>query len=173
MRKIFSLAFLSFALAAPSYAQQRVFDWTRANDESVQLDPADYHTGRVYHPAPEGGNIHVDIEARQPVTIAMVWSDEWNNALQHPELMRQLEFRCLREHVVSTTYECHLPSDRPMVLVIHDDRTPNRAIVSGIGAVWGHNVRQFVSRPTTCTFSITVGTARRIAFSRSSSGFVW
>jgi len=145
MRKIFSLAFLSFVLAAPSYAQQRVFDWTRANDESVQLDPADYHTGRVYHPAPEGGNIHVDIEAQQPLTIAMVWSDEWNNALQHPELMRQLEFRCLREHVVSTTYECHLPSDRPMVLVIHDERTPNRAIVSGIGAVWGHNVRQFVS----------------------------
>ena len=98
MRKIFRLALLSFVLAAPSYAQQRVFDWTRANDESVQLDPADYHTGRVYHPAPEGGNIHVDIEARQPLTIAMVWSDEWNNALQHPELMRQLEFRCLREH---------------------------------------------------------------------------
>jgi hypothetical protein len=145
MRKIFSLTLLGFALAASSYAQQRVFDWTRANDESVQLDPADYHTGRVYHPAPEGGNIHVDIEGRQPVTIAMVWSDEWNNALQHPELMRQLEFRCLREHVVSTTYECHLPSDRPMVLVIHDERTPNRAIVSGIGAVWGHNVKQFVS----------------------------
>src|SRR4029077_14844004 len=34
----------------------------------------------------------------KPLTIAMVWSDEWNNALQHPELMRQLEFRCLREH---------------------------------------------------------------------------
>src|SRR3981189_915420 len=127
MRKIFSLALLSFALAVPSYAQQRVFDWTRANDESVQLDPADYHPGRVHHPAPEGGNIHVDIEARQPITITMVWSDEWNNALQHPELMRQLEFRCLREHVVSTTYECHLPSDRPMVLVIHDERTPNPA----------------------------------------------
>jgi hypothetical protein len=88
MRKIFSLAILSFVLAAPSYAQQRVFDWTRANDESVQLDPAAYHTGRVYHPVPEGGNIRVDIEARQPLTIAMVWSDKWNSALQYPELMR-------------------------------------------------------------------------------------
>src|SRR5258708_21167470 len=116
MMKIFSLALLSFALAASSFAQQRVFDWTRANDESVQLDPADYHTGRVYHPAPEGGNIHVDIEARQPVTIAVSWRDEWNNALQHPQLMRQLEFRSLREHVVTTTYEYILPSDRPSVL---------------------------------------------------------
>ena len=145
MRKIPVLAFLVLMLAASSWGQQRVFDWTRANDESVQLDPADYHTGRVYRPAPEGGNMHVDIEARQPITIAMVWSDEWNNALQHSELMRQLDFRCLREHVLSTTYECHLPSDRPMVLVIHDERTPNRAILSGAGAIWGHNARQFIS----------------------------
>jgi hypothetical protein len=55
-----------------------------------QLDPADYHTGRVYHPAPEGGNNYVDIEARQPVTIAMVWSDEWNNAAQRSELMNSV-----------------------------------------------------------------------------------
>jgi hypothetical protein len=92
MRKIFSLALLSFVLAAPSYARQRIFDWTRANDESVQLDPADYHTDRCVSLRARGRNIHVDIEARQPLTIAMVWSDEWNNALQHSELMRQLEF---------------------------------------------------------------------------------
>ena len=144
MRKIFSLALLSFVLAAPAYARQRIFDWTRANDESVQLDPTDYHTGRVYHPRARGRNIHVDIEAQQPLTVAMVWSDEWNNALQHPELMRQLEFRCLREHVVSYLQMPSSvgPADVP---VIHDERTPNRAIVSGIGAVWGHNVGQCVS----------------------------
>jgi hypothetical protein len=38
-----------------------------------------------------------------------------------------------------------------MVLVIHDERTPNRAIVSGIGAVWGHHFGNSF-RPTTYTF---------------------
>ena len=61
------------------------------------------------------------------------------------------EFRCVREHLVCTAYECHLPSDRPMVLVLHDERTPNRAIVSGIGAVWGHHFGNSF-RPTTYTF---------------------
>jgi hypothetical protein len=79
----------------------------------------------------------------------MVWSDEWNNALQHPELMRQLEFRCLREHVVSYL---QMPSSvgPAIVLVIHDERTPNRAIVSGIGAV-GVTTLGNSFRPTSCT----------------------
>jgi len=29
-------------------AQQKTFDWVRASDETAQLDPADYHTGRIY-----------------------------------------------------------------------------------------------------------------------------
>lgn len=149
MRNTFIKALLLCAVAAPSFGQDRVFNWVRANDETVQMDPADYHTGRVYRPAPGGGNIHVDISARrEPVTIAMTWADEWNNALQHPEAFANLTFRCVQEHVVNTTYECHLPSDRPMVLTIRDERTPNRAVLSGIGAIiaqGGRGARQFVS----------------------------
>src|ERR1700731_85055 len=86
MRNTFIKALLLCAVATPSFGQDRVFNWVPANDETVQMDPADYHTGRVYRPAPGGGNIHVDISARrEPVTIAMTWADEWNNALQHPE----------------------------------------------------------------------------------------
>jgi NAD(P)-dependent dehydrogenase (short-subunit alcohol dehydrogenase family) len=60
-----------------SHAQDRVFDWTRANDESLQMDPADYHTGRVYRPAPDGGNIHVDIEAKAGVNaLTRTWARE-------------------------------------------------------------------------------------------------
>lgn len=135
---------LMCALAGPAMAQ-RTFDWVHASDETVQLDPADYHTGRVYHPGPNGGNIHVDIEAKQPVTILMAWADEWNAAVQHPQTIANLEFRCVREHVMSTTYECHLPSDRPMVLIVHDERTPDRAVVTGIEAVIRGSARQFVS----------------------------
>jgi hypothetical protein len=146
MKKPLILALIVSALAVASPAQDRVFDWTPANNEAVQMDPADFHTGRVYHPAPGGGNIHVNIQAKQPVTIAMTWADEWNNALRHPELFPNLTFRCMQEHVVSTTYECHLPSDRPMVLTLRDERMPNRrAILTGIGAVLGHGAREFVS----------------------------
>ena len=49
------------AFAGPSFGQQRVFNWMPANDESVRLDPAYYHTARTYRPGPGGGNNHVDI----------------------------------------------------------------------------------------------------------------
>jgi hypothetical protein len=128
------------ATIASAWAQQvppRTFDWVRASVESVQLDPADYHTARVYRPGPDGGNMHVIIEAKQPVTLAMTGAEEWTAAQAHPETWGNLEYRCLREHVTSTTYECHLLPSRPMVLVIHDERTPERAIVQGIGAILG------------------------------------
>lgn len=124
----------------------RTFDWVRASDEIVQLDPSDFHAGRVYHPAAGGGNMHVLIHAKRPVTLAMTWAHEWNEAQSHPETFGNLEYRCMREHVLDTTYECHLPSDRPMVLVIHDERTPDRAILQGIGVLVGRvGARQLVS----------------------------
>ena len=139
MRTPFLLALVVCAIIASAWTQQlpsKTYDWVRASDENVQLDPADYHTGRVYHPSADGGNVHVIIQAQQPVTVAMVAIEEWNAALQHPETLRNVDYRCVREHVTSTTYECHLPSSRPMALVLHDERTPDRGIVSGIGAIF-------------------------------------
>jgi hypothetical protein len=124
--------------AATVWAQpQRTFDWVRASDEIVQLDPMDFHAGRVYRPGPDGGNMHVIIHSKQPITVMMAWAREWNDAQLHPETLGSLEYRCVREHVVDTTYECHLPPSRAMVLVLHDERTPDRAIVQGIGAIIG------------------------------------
>jgi hypothetical protein len=125
----------------------RTFDWVRASVESVQLDPADYHTARVYRPGPDGGNMHVVIEAKQPVTLAMTGAEEWTAAQGHPEKWGNLEYRCLREHVTSTTYECHLPPSQAMVLVIHDERTPERAIVQGIGAILGKGGARMLVSP--------------------------
>jgi hypothetical protein len=113
----------------------RTFDWVRASDEIVQLDPTDFHTGRVYHAGPDGGNMHVIIHARQPVTLAMAWAHAWNDALVHPEMLGSIEYRCIREHVTDTTYECRLPPSSAMVLVLHDERTRDRALVQGIGAI--------------------------------------
>jgi len=115
--------------------QGKVFDWLPANDESVRMDPANYHTGRTYHPGAQGGSIHVDIEAQRPVTIALTSADDWNAALQRPELISSLSYLCLREHVVKATYICDLPA-QPMTLIIRDERNnPDRAVFAGLGAV--------------------------------------
>src|SRR5713226_2282835 len=130
------LAFLALgASAQASFAQQKVFHWLPANDESVRLDPANYHTGRTYHPGPNGGNIHVDIKAQRPVTIFLTRAEEWNEALQHPEAITRLGQLCLREHVMETTYLCDLPP-APMTIVIRDERNSlDPVIFAGLGAV--------------------------------------
>ncbi len=145
MKKVCMLGFVLLVLGRLSLAQDKVFDWVRASDEVSQLDPADYHAGRVYHPSADGGSMHVDIQARQPVTIAMAFASDWDAWQQHPESQAAPEFRCTREHVTSTTYECHMPPNRPMVLLIRDERTSDRAVLTGIGAVLGRGARQFIS----------------------------
>jgi hypothetical protein len=138
------LGALLLSCAALAAAQDKVFDWVRASDESAVLDPMDYHAGRVYHPATGGGNMHVDIHSKLPVTLALAPNDQWTAMLQHPEAGPQhLDFLCMREHVVNTTYECHLPDDRPMVLLIRDERRPDHALVQGVGVVLGR--RRFFS----------------------------
>ena len=93
MKKLFWLGTILLAVAATSAAQDKVFQWVKASDEVVQLDPMDYHTGRVYHAAPDGGNIHVDIQSKLPVTIAMA------PPTRRPEMSPPGDFRCMREHV--------------------------------------------------------------------------
>jgi hypothetical protein len=123
------------AFSAPTFGQQRVFNWLPGNDESVRLDPANYHAGLTYHPAGNGGNIQVDIKAELPVTIFLARTGEWNAALQHPEGLGNLAQLCQREHVLETRYTCFVPPEA-MTLVIRDERySPDRAVFAGLGAV--------------------------------------
>lgn len=137
MRIRFAFGVLGILCAVASAQPERVFDWVRASDEIVQLDPMDFHAGRVYRPGPDGGNMHVILHSKQPITVMMTPAHEWNEAQLHPATIPNLEYRCVREHVVDTTYECHLPPSRPMVLVLHDERNGGRAIIQGIGAIVG------------------------------------
>ena len=136
-------AFATFASAQNN--DNRVFDWTPANSETIPMEPASLHAGRIYHPAAGGGNLHVSIESRYPVTVAMAWADEWNTAMQHPNAPVNLSFICIQEHVTSTTYECHLPSERPMIITFRDERGPQKPVVSAIGVILGPGARQFIS----------------------------
>jgi hypothetical protein len=130
------LAFFSLALSAsPCLGQQRIFDWRPGNDESVRLDPANYHAGLTYHTLGNGGNIQVDIKSEQPVTIFLTNAEEWNAALKNPEALANLRQLCPREHLVETRFTCFVPPE-PMTLVIHDERNSlDPAVFAGLGAV--------------------------------------
>lgn len=145
MRKISLLAPLLACALSASAQDNRVFDWTPANTETIPMEPASLHGGRVYHPAAGGGNMHVGIDSRFPVTVAMTWADAFNTAMQHPEAPLNLDFLCVTEHVTSTVYECHLPSERPMIITFRDERKPEKPVVSAIGVILGPGVRQFMS----------------------------
>lgn len=145
MKKLFWLGMIMLTFAAVAAAQDKVFDWIHASDEMAQLDPMQYHAGRVYRPAEGGGNMHIDIQAKMPVTVTMVPNEQWQAAVAHPGVSPQLEFLCMREHVVNTTYECHLPSDRPMVLLVRDERIADRPTMQSIVAVLGVGPRRFIS----------------------------
>src|SRR6266849_1489787 len=117
------------------FGQQRVFNWLPGNNESVRLDPANYHAGQTYHAGGDGGNMQVDIKSELPVTIFLARSEEWSGAVQHPEGLSNLQQLCTREHVVETRYSCFVPPVS-MTLVIRDERnSPDQAIFAGLGAV--------------------------------------
>lgn len=135
--KLALLGLATIALAYPILAaqQQKVFDWQPANDETVRLDPAYYHSGRTYHPGPNGGNMHIEIKAEKPVTVFMTDAGSWSAALQHPDTIYALQRVCQQEHVMQATYVCSLPPS-PMTLVIQDERgSPEGAVFAGLGVV--------------------------------------
>lgn len=145
MRNLSLFAALLLSAAISPAQDNRVFDWTPANTETIPMEPASWHAGRVYHPAAGGGNNHVGIESRYPVTVAMVPADEWNNAMQHPDAPMNFSFLCVKEHVTSIIFECHLPNERPLIITFRDERKPEKPVVSTIGAILGPGVRQFMS----------------------------
>lgn len=147
MRKVRTAAALLICgfTALASAQDNRVFNWTPANSETIPMEPAGVRAGRVYHPAAGGGNMHVVVESRYPVTVAMVWADEWNNAIQNPGAPPNFHFLCVKEHVTTSVYACHLPSERPMIITFRDERRPEKPVVSTIGAILGPGARPFIS----------------------------
>jgi hypothetical protein len=137
-----TLLFCVFAIAANSYAQNGVV-WVAANSETILLEPASLHAGRMYYPAVGGGGMHVQVDSRYPVTVAMALADEWNAAMQHPGAPANFGFLCVKEHVSNAIYECHLPSERPMIITFRDERRPERPVLSNIGAMLGPGARPF------------------------------
>jgi len=138
---------LSLCAARRSAAQESTFDWQATNDETARLDPTDYHTGRVFKFGDQAGNVHVDIDAQEQVTVEMAPSEEWSEAMRHPELLPRVSFRCVREHITKATYVCDVAAGRPMTLVLRDERNSERTAVTGFGETSTDHgtVREFLS----------------------------
>jgi hypothetical protein len=137
---------LGCAVASSVAAQGTTNQWIPANVEIAQLDPAEYHPARIYRPGDDGGGMHIDIDARRPVTVGMVAEVEWDAATQRGAT-DDMHYMCLQEHVTRMTYVCQLPPDRPMRLVLRDERPLEHAAAVNLGNIFlGHNtMRAFVS----------------------------
>jgi hypothetical protein len=133
---LFSL-FAVCALVTASFGQQnpqKAYNWVPGTDEVVRLDPGYYHDGPTYQPGWAGKKIQVEVDAEQPVTLAVVSTQDWNNAGQHRENLGTLKYMCVQEHVVSATYTCDIPPNEPKVLLVRDERN-DRGAFAGIGEV--------------------------------------
>ena len=143
---------LSSGAAGNLAAQESTFDWQAASDETARLDPADYYTGRAFKFGDQAGNVHVDIEAQDRVTAEMAPSEEWSEAMRHPELLARVNFRCIREHVTKVTYVCDVAPGRPMTLVFRDERDADRTAITGFGQSSSNHgtLRQFLACNPRC-----------------------
>jgi hypothetical protein len=109
----------------PDPPQPKLFDWVPAESETIRLDPANYYTSRTYQPGPQGGNMQADIEARFPITVAMVDPTAWTDATQRPNIARNIDnisYACVQQHLIKTTYTCHMGGFWPQALIIRDER---------------------------------------------------
>jgi hypothetical protein len=61
----------------------------------------------------------------------MAPSEQWSEAMRHPELLPRVSFRCILEHVTKITYVCNVAPGRPMTLVFRDERNADRTAVTG------------------------------------------
>lgn len=138
---------MGFGATSARGAQESTFDWVAAKDESVRLDPSDYHAGRIFNSGDAAGNVHVDIEAQEPVTVEMAPAGQWSEAMRHPELLPRVTFRCVREHVTKSTYVCDVPTARPMVLILRDERSSDGSAVTSFGTPLNDHgtLRDFIS----------------------------
>ena len=122
---------LACAVTTPLFGQQKTYNWVPGSDETVSLDPGYYHGGPTVQPNLKNLAVHADIYAERPVRIAMVSAQEWSEAAQHPEALRNLNYVCVQEHVVKAAYVCTPPAGVPMAVVVRDEREWQRGSYFG------------------------------------------
>lgn len=129
-------------LAAKSVGQQspqKSYNWVQGNNEAVRLDPGYYYTGITYQADWAGKKVQVDIDAERPLTLAMVLAQDWNAAGQNPEMLRDLKYTCVQEHIMKATYACDVAPNESRILLVRDERSERGAFAGKGEAIGNHD----------------------------------
>src|SRR5256885_13235428 len=114
-------------LSAVAAGQQKRFDWVPAQSRSYQLEPEKWQAAVNYGITPL--HLKIAVRANNPVTLAVVRSEDWNNAQQHKEAMAKLPLLCPTQGLTHSTYTCDLENlDGERILIVRDEHRPTAVL---------------------------------------------
>lgn len=113
---------------------QPVMGWRKVLDDTFVMDAGGVRVGYLVPQTNVPFKPKIEISARAPVAIAYIPESYREQMLRDPKNVLQLNiFRCLHQHVLSTTLQCPLDtSTEGYNLVIVDERTAADAVGAGI-----------------------------------------
>jgi hypothetical protein len=136
----------------PDPPRPKLFDWVPKSSQADRLDPGEFFEGETWDFPQKEVTYHLDVEARKPVTIAVVEAQEWNDAVAQNagKTPSNINYICIQQHVTRITFTCTIPVVwRPTFMVVRDERDPlpsdqyTRAASGG-----GQNTAAKVGQPT-------------------------
>jgi hypothetical protein len=111
----------------PDPPRPKLFDWVPGDTVVDRLDPGEFFHGSRIDFASTNVVYHFDLEARWPVTIAVVPIRDWDDAIaQHfGKNLGNLDYVCIQRHVVKATFNCKIDyAQTPLFMVVLDERVP-------------------------------------------------
>lgn len=119
-----------------AYPQQKQYGWVPEAVDALRLAPGAYSGVAIFNPHGwEAIRIRMDISSHDPVMIGVVPLEDWNKAVEHRDLLEQLNYACLTEGVTHVNFSCDFyASYTSRVVVVRDLRRGERLYVSGPGA---------------------------------------
>ena len=84
---------------------------------------------------------------RRDIPLPSPWPGPTNGMprCRIPTLPQISIFFASRSMSPARIYECHLPSERPMIITFRDERRPEKPVVTTIGVILGPCAQQFIS----------------------------
>ena len=138
-------------LSAVAAGQQKRFDWVPAQSRSYQLEPEKWQAAVNYGITPL--HLKIAVRANNPVTLAVVRSEDWNNAQQHKEAMAKLPLLCPTQGLTHSTYTCDLENlDGERILIVRDEHRPN-AVISDALTLGIRQATRNLAAPTELTLT--------------------
>jgi hypothetical protein len=111
----------------PDPPRPKLFDWVPKASQADRLDPGEFFEGETWNFPEKQVTYHLDVEARRPVTVAVVEAQDWNDAVAQNagKTLSNINYICIQQHVTRATFDCTIPIVwRPTFMVVRDERDP-------------------------------------------------